>query len=98
MFLSIAIHVVIWSTFLFYFVDTIFEIMCTPRERIWNPLMTTGHCFNANAVHIATGVFNIVSDFSILILPMVPIWKLQVPPPPLKRKIMIMAVFAVGVW
>lgn len=96
MFLYVAIQTLIRSNFLFYFVDTIIEIvMCTPREKIWNLLMTTGHCFNANAAYMATGVFNVVSDFSIPILPMVPIWKLQMP---LRRKLMIMAIFAAGVW
>lgn len=96
MLLFVAIHVVIWSNFLFYFIGTIIEIMlCTPREKIWNPLMTTGHCFNSNAVYMAAGVFNVVSDFSILILPMVTIWRLQMP---LRRRLMIMAVFAIGVW
>ena len=85
-----------WTTFLFYFVDTFFEIfMCNPREKIWNPLMEEGHCFNASALYMATGIFNVVSDFSILVLPMVPIWSLQIP---YKKKIMISALFAVGVW
>ena len=72
--LYVAIQVLIWSIFLFYLVDTIFEIiMCSPREKIWNLLMTTGHCFDSNAAYMFTGLVNVVSDFSILILPMIPI-------------------------
>jgi len=86
----------IWTSFSFYLVDTVFEFaMCIPRERIWNILMTDGHCFNGNAACIATGIFNVISDFSILVLPMITIWKLQMPQ---KKKAMIMVVFAVGFW
>ena len=56
-------------------------------------MMTTGHCFNANALYMAVGVFNIVSDFAVLILPAVPISKLQLP---LKKKITMIAIFATG--
>lgn len=95
MILYVAIQVLMGSIFLFYLVDTIFEIvMCIPREKIWNPLMTSGYCFDSNAAYMATGVFNVISDFSILILPMLPIWRLQMP---LKRKIMMIGVFATGI-
>lgn len=67
--LFISIQILIWTSFSFYLVDTVFEIaMCIPRERIWNILMTDGHCFNGNAACIATGIFNVISDFSILVL------------------------------
>ena len=75
--LYIAIQVFIWSNSGFYLLTFIFDIaMCSPREKIWNPLMHTGHCFNANAIYIASGIFNVISDFAILILPMIPISKL----------------------
>lgn len=93
--LYVGIQILAWSIIGFYFVDTIFEIiMCNPRERIWNLLITTGHCFDVNAAWKATGIFNIISDFSILILPMIPIWKLQLP---LKKKILMIAIFATGI-
>ena len=96
MILYVTIQFLMWAIALFYVVDTGFEIgMCNPREKIWNLLMTTGHCFNANAAYQATGVFNVISDFAILIVPIYPIWKLQMP---LKRKLMMIAVFATGVW
>lgn len=79
---------------LFYFIDTIFEIViCNPREKIWNPLMTTGYCFNTNAAFQATGIFNVLSDFAILILPISSVWHLKIS---LKKKIGIAAVFSAG--
>ncbi|KAL9131152.1 MAG: hypothetical protein Q9217_000853 [Psora testacea] len=95
---SMPLFITIWTVFgcifIFYFVDLIFGIiMCIPREKIWNPLMKTGHCFNEKAAYIASGIFNIFSDFAILFIPIIPIKKLQMP---LKRKITMLAIFATG--
>lgn len=92
--LFVAIQIVIWSNFLFYFTDFVFEIAaCTPREKIWNKLITTGRCHNTHAMYMASGVFNVLSDFAILILPIVPIWNLRLP---LKKKILMIAIFSTG--
>ena len=79
---------------MFYLVDTFFLIfLCTPREKIWNPLMTSGHCFEGDASYKASGVFNVLSDFAILILPMPILWNLQMS---LKKKLLTTGVFATG--
>ena len=94
--LFIAIHVTIWIVFLFYFAITVVEIfLCTPRKKIWNPLLPRGHCLDQNAPYLGTGIFNIISDFAILVLPIAPIWKLQMA---VKKKLMIAAIFAAGLW
>lgn len=94
--LFVAIQVAMWSVFIFYFAVTTFNIVtCTPREKMWNPLIEDGRCFNRDAIDRTTGIFNCLSDFAILILPMVPIFKLQLP---LKKKIMMVTIFATGVW
>ena len=77
-----------------YLVAAIFAIVqCTPREKIWNPLMTTGYCIDTSAAYLSTAIFNVITDFAILILPMPSLWKLQMP---LKRKILTTAIFATG--
>ena len=88
-----ATHFLIWTNFMFYvaiFFVVIFE--CTPRERIWNP-MRPGTCVKINAVFISTGVWNVLSDVSILILPIRAIWLLQMAT---RTKWQISAVFATG--
>ena len=67
--------------------------LCTPRERIWNPLLDTGHCFNVWATFQASGIFNVISDFAILVLPVPSVWKLKIS---LRRKILTTAIFATG--
>lgn len=93
--LFIAIHVVLWTNLVFYIIMLGFQIaQCSPREKIWNLLITTGHCINAEANDLATGIFNILSDVSILILPMVAISKLQLP---LRKKLLLVVIFATGI-
>ncbi|CAD6580725.1 MAG: hypothetical protein ASARMPREDX12_000255 [Alectoria sarmentosa] len=90
----VATQVCIWSCFATYLVATISAIaQCTPREKIWNPLMTTGHCIDTSAEYVSIAIFNVITDFAILILPMPSLWKLQMP---MKKKILTTAIFATG--
>ena len=68
----------------------IFE--CTPREKIWNPLVE-GTCVNISATFIVTGAWNVLLDFAILLLPIRAIWLLQMP---VRKKWQISAVFGLG--
>ncbi|KAL8628661.1 hypothetical protein Q9189_005609, partial [Teloschistes chrysophthalmus] len=78
-----GIHV--WNLHL----DSVYAMLYV-RE-LW---ITGGHCNNPAAWFIASGIFNVVSDFAILILPIPCIWKLQLPK---KKKVMVSAVFATGI-
>ena len=92
--LYVAIHTVLWSCIFFYFAIMFVQIFsCHPREASWNLLITEYHCIDTQASRLATGIFNILSDFAILILPIVPTSKLQVP---LRKKLVLIAVFATG--
>ena len=92
--LCVAIHACMWSVVIFYVIITFFNIfMCTPRAKISNLLITTGHCFDTNAAYKSSGVFNVFSDFAILILPMPTLWNLQLS---LKRRLWTMGLFAGG--
>ena len=90
----VAIRVCISSIFIFYFVITFFDLFeCKPRKKIWNKLDSTGYCYDGNAIDKASGLFNVISDFVILFLPMPSIWKLQMS---LRKKLMTTGVFAIG--
>ncbi|CAD6582658.1 MAG: hypothetical protein ASARMPREDX12_000997 [Alectoria sarmentosa] len=89
------IKFLIWSNFLFYFADTLVEIFqCVPRTKIWNPTIP-GRCVNVDIAFVTTAAVNVVSDFSILLLPLICIWQLQMPT---RRKLTICAVFAAGLF
>lgn len=90
----LAIRICICITFIFYITATFFAIFqCSPREKIWNTLETDGYCYDVDAFEKASGVFNIASDFAILILPMPSVWRLHMI---LRKKLLITAVFSIG--
>lgn len=69
------------------------EIMkCLPRKKVWNPTMQ-GRCIDLPVAPKAGAVINIISDFSILVLPIGKIWQLQMSQ---KRKLEVSAVFSTG--
>ena len=87
------IHFLIWSNLLFYLAVMLLEIMkCLPRKKVWNPTMQ-GRCIDLPFAPKAGAVINIISDFSILVLPIGKIWQLQMSP---KRKLGVSAVFSTG--
>lgn len=66
---------------------------CTPIQKMWLPNIP-GHCIGDNHQRmLATGIINIISDFSILILPFPIIWQLHLP---MNKKIGVTAIFALG--
>lgn len=92
----VAFQICIWIMLLFYLVACFFVIFeCSPREKIWNKLETTGYCYNGDVRDKASGIFSVLSDFAIFILPMPSIWKLQMP---LRKKLLTSIVFAVGLF
>ncbi|KAI1505651.1 hypothetical protein F5X99DRAFT_428763 [Biscogniauxia marginata] len=92
---SRAISVLIWANlFLFTSLAFAFIFACVPREKIWDRGIE-GRCINSPASVTAGGSLNVVSDITILIIPIAAICKLQMP---LKKKIRTAAVFAVGVF
>ncbi|KAL8852327.1 MAG: hypothetical protein Q9221_002823 [Calogaya cf. arnoldii] len=92
--LYISCHVIIVLTLVYYIISTTITIFaCSPREKMWNPLITGGHCLNNNAGVLFTSLFNIVSDIIILVLPARSVWKLQIPR---AKKSKIVALFATG--
>lgn len=89
------IHFVIWTNVGFYLATTFALIFqCTPREKIWHPYIP-GRCMNLDVQIVTSGSWNVISDISILVLPLHCIWLLQIP---IKRKLGVSAVFATGLF
>ncbi|KAI3317590.1 hypothetical protein HD806DRAFT_514512 [Xylariaceae sp. AK1471] len=85
----------IWANSIFY-VSIFFTFLfaCIPRAKISNPSLE-GHCIDAKASILATSAINVVSDTTILIIPLVAVWQLQLRP---RAKFGISIVFAVGIF
>ncbi|KAI8635624.1 hypothetical protein F5Y19DRAFT_17055 [Xylariaceae sp. FL1651] len=85
----------IWANSLFY-VSIFFTFLfaCVPRAKISNPNVE-GHCIDTHASILATSAINVVSDSTILIVPLLAVSQLQMRP---KAKFGISIVFAVGIF
>lgn len=87
-------RIVIAVTGLFYCITAFITIFnCSPREAIWNPLITNFGCIDNEMLILSICVFNMISDIVILILPARAVWKLRIPT---GHKIKIVLLFAIG--
>lgn len=68
-------------------------LMCRPFASQWDSTIE-GHCGNMILSYWFTGVINVVTDVSILILPIPHIYKLQLE---LYKRLALIAIFSVGV-
>ena len=89
-----TIYLLIWSNGLFYFADTMAEILqCVPRTKIWDAF-AEGRCINVNAAFVTTAAVNVISDLSILFLPLFCVWRLQIS---VRQKMGVSVMFAAGI-
>ena len=89
----IAIHMLLWANLIFYTVGLFVEIFqCSPRQKAWRPLLP-GRCINQRATMLASAIFNTLSDFALLFLPIRTIWDLQMPR---GQKVGVLAILGAG--
>ncbi|OQD82255.1 hypothetical protein PENANT_c022G01824 [Penicillium antarcticum] len=69
-------------------------LLCTPFQRNWNPTLP-GHCGNQNVAFTTIGVFNLLTDVMIMILPIRFIWKLQMS---IATKMALYSIFGLGIF
>ena len=82
-------------TFTFYLATTIaFGALCIPRQaETWAEAAFSPHCHQVLVMIYVQGVFNVVSDFYVLVIPIPVVLKLQLP---IQKKIGICAIFMTG--
>ncbi|KAF9736538.1 hypothetical protein PMIN06_004830 [Paraphaeosphaeria minitans] len=76
-----------YTTFLFLYL-----FACHPREKMWNPSLP-GHCMDSNRLNLGMGGLNSLSDVEAFLVPVWAVWKMRIEA---RKKVSIMAVFAVG--
>lgn len=81
------------SCILFY-TGSLFRIafICSPIEKAWN-IALPGHCLDITVMGYAVPIFNVISDFYILLVPLPFLWNLKMET---RRKMRLMLVFSVG--
>lgn len=78
-----------------YIIFTFLEIfVCSPIEKAWDPLVTGGHCLDILALSTAASGINTGSDFIILVIPQLVIWRLNMS---WKNKTSVSLVFLVAI-
>lgn len=88
-----CMHIFIWIIVLYFLTLTFFSIFqCRPISKYWN-FELPGHCIDLSGYFVATGIFNLASDFLMLLFPLYCTWKLQMSA---KRKTRVSAVFFIG--
>ena len=87
-------RIVIVVSGVFYCISAFITIFaCTPREAIWNLLISNFKCLDNETLILITCLFNILSDIIILMLPAKAVWKLRIP---IEKKVKIVLLFAIG--
>ncbi|KAF2703203.1 hypothetical protein K504DRAFT_474066 [Pleomassaria siparia CBS 279.74] len=86
---SLTVNAIAYTCFLFLYLFT-----CWPREKIWSPFLP-GRCMDSNTLHTAIGGLNTFSDIEAFLVPIFAIWQMQME---LRKKLEVLAVFAVGLF
>ncbi|KAH6625465.1 integral membrane protein, partial [Boeremia exigua] len=73
---------------------TIF-LICRPFEMNWNPSIPGGHCASYNIAFVTIGIFNMITDLIIMLLPIPFIRKIQMA---VGTKIGLVAIFGIGLF
>ena len=90
-----AVVVVMIANTGFYFGLMFAKIFqCWPRDAIWDKSITGADCVSLVGILDASGAWNTLSDFTILALPLLFVWKLKLSR---EKRFGIIAIFAVGV-
>lgn len=79
----------------FYSITSFVKIFeCTPRAKIVNPKIP-GHCVDISRLLNTSGLFNTITDFLILLLPVHAVWNLHLTR---LKKFLVVLVFTFGLW
>lgn len=80
---------------LYYVATVIAKILeCIPPARAWDNSIP-GHCVDVLMLVNVDGVFNVVTDFIILIMPLRVVWNLNMK---ITKKLSVVLAFTFGIW
>lgn len=70
-----------------------FWALCRPFAANWNPYIKGAKCGNQYMTYLLSAIFNLLLDFSIILLPLPVLWGLQMKT---QKKLALTAIFTVG--
>lgn len=72
----------------------VFSLICTPRNgESYTEAYQTASCGKGPDVSLAAGIFNMISDIYLLLIPIPAVWRLKLEK---KRKLGVLIIFATG--
>lgn len=69
-------------------------LVCRPIAYAWDPTIPGGSCGDQKSLDLFIGVFNLLMDVAVVILPMPVLWGLQMG---VQKKIVLSAIFGMGI-
>lgn len=70
-------------------------LFCQPFAYNWDHTIEGGHCGDSPKFQLSTAIVNMLLDFFVVLLPMPVLWSLKMSR---KRKLMLSAIFSLGLW
>lgn len=79
-----------------YYVATIIAKIweCIPRARAWDQI-TPGHCIDVLMLVNVDGIFNALTDFIMVLMPLWVVWNLNMN---VQKKVYVVLAFTFGMW
>ncbi len=68
---------------------------CKPIHVAWDPTSARSDCLKLRGYLVGTNVPNVLLDFTILVTPLYPVWKLKLST---RKKALISGIFVLGAW
>ena len=68
-------------------------LVCRPFAFNWDKTIANGRCADVRAAFVAAGLANVIIDVIVVVLPIQPLWKLQMA---VSMKIQVIAIFCLG--
>ena len=79
-----------------YFVSTVLaaSLICRPFAYNWDQTIPGGTCGDQKRLDVFIGVFNLLMDVAVVVLPMPVLWGLQMP---MAKKLVLTGMFGMGI-
>lgn len=69
-------------------------LICQPVSFNWNPSIPGGYCGNQKSLDLFIGIFNLLTDVTVVVLPMPVLWGLQMA---VGKKLVLSSMFGLGI-
>ena len=69
-------------------------LICHPISFFWDQSIPGGYCGDQKSLDLLIGIFNLLLDVTVVVLPMPVLWSLQIP---MRKKAVLSGMFGLGI-